>query len=441
MKVILTVVMVLGLLMASMNVDIAAHESNETDVHIEAHEKENIEICTQNLMAIGESLQAYEEENGDLPEWLSDLHPKYLADSNILICPSDNNGGKASYAANVDPKMPVSYGYQFHPAYKERKTEDRLVYGDGVPLVRCRHHNISPMLHCLNLNFAYKVTQSISFWELAPEQLYETPEAAIAALETGIQELPNNERLSQYVYPSLASLYIKVGREEKVEDLVSLFKSIMNSDDTRDSLTLGWMLEMTNRNEEALQLYKKLEAKDPSDRNVLRKLGEMHEKLGNSELAKEYLLKLEPASALVGKLVPDFSATDLDGSPISLADYRGKVVLLDFWAVWCGPCIAEMPNVKKVYDTYKDEGFEVIGVSLDFDEATLRNYIKENDIPWRQIFDTPSGEASLARQYGIRAIPAPWLIDKEGKLISYNARGHNLEKFVAEAVQAKPVNE
>lgn len=320
MKAILTVAMMLSLLMASVNVDIAAHEPNQAGIHIEAQEKKNLEICTQNLTAIGEAIQAYQEENGDFPEWLSDLHPEYLADSNILICPSDKNGGKALHAASVNSKMPVSYGYQFHPAYRERKNEDRLIYGDGVPLVRCRHHNISPTIQCLNLNFAYKVTQSISFWELAPEQLYETPEAAITALETGLQKQPNSEHLSQYVYPSLASLYIKVGREAKVEDLVSLFKSIMNSDGTQDAITLGRMLEMINRNEEALQLYKKLEEKDPIDRNVLRKLGEVHEKLGNAELAKEYLLKVEPALALVGKLVPDFSATDLDGNPISLED-------------------------------------------------------------------------------------------------------------------------
>ena len=102
-------------------------------------------------------------------------------------------------------------------------------------------------------------------------------------------------------------------------------------------------------------------------------------------MAKEYQQKaepelvlikdLEPAMKLIGKVVPDFSATDLEGNPISLEQYRGKVVLIDFWTVWCSPCIAEMPNVKKVYDTYKDKGFDIIGISLDFDGKRLRDYL------------------------------------------------------------------
>ena len=138
-----------------------------------------------------------------------------------------------------------------------------------------------------------------------------------------------------------------------------------------------------------------------------------------------------------GKPVPDFSATDLDGKPISLRDYRGKVVLLDFWAVWCGFCTLEMPNVKRVYDTYKDQGFDVIGVSLDDEEVELRDYLKKKDILWRQIFDVAAGEHSLVQQYDIDGIPEPWLIARDGTLISTNARGAALEHLVVEALKDK----
>jgi alkyl hydroperoxide reductase subunit AhpC len=93
-----------------------------------------------------------------------------------------------------------------------------------------------------------------------------------------------------------------------------------------------------------------------------------------------------------------------------------------------------MPNVKKVYDTYKDEGFDVIGISLDTDEDRLRDHLKEHEIPWRQVFSGEGWKSPVARQYHISAIPAPWLIDKDGTLITHQARGGTLERLVAEAV-------
>ena len=131
--------------------------------------------------------------------------------------------------------------------------------------------------------------------------------------------------------------------------------------------------------------------------------------------------RLTEAYEQFGKPAPDFSTTDLDDKPISLQQYRGKVVLLDFWAVWSGFCIGEMLRVKKIYDTYKDQGFEVIGVSLDTDETKLRNYLKENDIPWRQIYSGLERQSPLVQQYDVRSIPTRWLIDRNGKLIAHEA--------------------
>ena len=147
MKAILTLGIVLGLMMTFANLEVTA-QRGIAGFDAEQHEK-NIEICTQNLIAIGTSIQVYQKETGDYPEWLSDLHhPKYLPDPDILICPADRLGGRAGFARNIDPKMPVSYGYQFHSKYRERIQENRIMYGDVVPLVRCRHH-ANPAFHCL----------------------------------------------------------------------------------------------------------------------------------------------------------------------------------------------------------------------------------------------------------------------------------------------------
>ena len=154
--------------------------------------------------------------------------------------------------------------------------------------------------------------------------------------------------------------------------------------------------------------------------------------------------RLTEAYEQFGKPAPDFSTTDLDGKPISLQQYRGKVILLDFWAVWNGFCIGDMLNLKKIYDTYKDQGFDIIGVSLDTDETKLRNYLQENGIPWRQIYSGLERQSPLAQQYDVRSIPARWLIDREGKLIAHETRHKlisprgreaDLEQLVASAIE------
>ncbi len=399
--------------------------------------QQNVEICEQHLHEIGKAIQAYQKEHGDFPEWLSDLYPKYLPDADSLLCPADEDGGKTYFLVNADPKMSMSYDYQFHPKYREDKTEERLMYGDVLPLVRCRHHENQPF-ECLNLSFAFKVYWSSGVY--TPDEMYETVEGAIEVLEKGLQRQADNESFF-YFYNTLARLYIEVGREKDVEGLVNRFKSVMKPNSLSDNFRLGSILEIANQHEEVLKVFEKLEERYPDNYHVLKELARIHEKLGNSELAEKYRDKADPMSELVGKVVPDFSATDIDGKPISLQQYRGKVVLLDFWAVWCPPCIVEMPNVKKVYDTYKDQGFDIIGVSLDTDETRLRNYLKTNDIPWRQIFSGQKWNSPLAKQYHIRSIPAPWLIARDGTLISGEARGIELERLVVEALKDKTEKE
>ena len=437
MKVIVSVGIVLSLLVPSATAQeqIPAERLEAVFVLTPEQREENIEICAQNLIKLGKSIETYLAVNGDYPEWLSDLyHPKYLPDPDVLICPSDRIGGRAVFARNIDPKMPVSYGYQFRSQYRERIQENRTMYGDGVPLVRCRHH-ANPDFHCLNLSYSYNISRSWSIWEAVPEQLYDSPEEAIAAMEIGLKQQPYNERLCYYVYPALARLYIETGREDKVDGVVELFKSSINTDYPRYYLTLARLLEMTDRDAELLQVFKELAGQDPNDRTVHRKLAEIYQKLGDTELATEHRLKAEPVQALIGKPVPDFSATDLDGKPISLEQYRGKIVLLDFRATWSGPCLEDTPNVKKVYDAYKDKGFDIIGISLDNDEKRLRDYLKENEIPWRQVYSGKRWDSPIPQQYGIRNIPAGWLIDRDGTLISQQASGVLLEHLVSEVVK------
>jgi thiol-disulfide isomerase/thioredoxin len=131
---------------------------------------------------------------------------------------------------------------------------------------------------------------------------------------------------------------------------------------------------------------------------------------------------------------PNFDVTDLDGKPLSIAGYKGKVVMVDFWATWCPPCRAEVPNVAKVYEKYHDKGFEIIGVSLDRngDKDKLISFTKEHNMPWRQYFDGKYWQNDLAVKYGIQSIPAAFLLDGSGKIIAKgdSIRGEDLEPAV-----------
>jgi peroxiredoxin len=113
----------------------------------------------------------------------------------------------------------------------------------------------------------------------------------------------------------------------------------------------------------------------------------------------------------------------IDGSTVDLANLRGKVVLLDFWATWCPPCRGEVPNVVSVYNKYHSRGFEIVGISLDQNRDSLSQFTANNGMTWPEFFDGQSWGNSLARHFDIRFIPQMWLLDRQGRIITKD--GHS----------------
>jgi thiol-disulfide isomerase/thioredoxin len=136
----------------------------------------------------------------------------------------------------------------------------------------------------------------------------------------------------------------------------------------------------------------------------------------------------------VGK-PPEIQFTAVDGRMVDVSQMKGKVVLVDFWATWCGPCVGEIPNVKAVYKKLHAQGFDVVGISFDGNKKDLEQFVKKQDLPWPQYFDGTVWDNKFGVQYGIKGIPAMWLVDKQGNVREQNAREDlmaKVEKLLAE---------
>lgn len=185
-------------------------------------------------------------------------------------------------------------------------------------------------------------------------------------------------------------------------------------------------LEILQDNAKGIAILKQVKANYPST-DVAGKIDQIVGQLEAQAAADSALA--------VGKTFAPFSDTDTAGAAFSLADYKGKIVLIDFWATWCGPCVKELPNVIDAYKKYHDKGFEIVGISLDDDRAALDAFTKEHATTWKQFFDGQGWKNKLARQYGINSIPATFLLDGEGRIVAKNLRGDALDKKLAELLK------
>lgn len=201
-------------------------------------------------------------------------------------------------------------------------------------------------------------------------------------------------------------------------------------------------------------LVSSLPTMDPQTRQPISTYHEDYKKLADrldkemagSKMATEFrktvdnMLNAPPAAPTnlpdVGKEAPDISLTAPDDKTYSLKDLRGKVVLLDFWASWCGPCRRENPTVVAAYEKYKSKGFEIFSVSLDKAKDPWVKAIEQDKLSWKyHVSDLQFWNSAAARAYGVSSIPASFLLDKDGKIIAKNLRGDVLEQKLAEVLK------
>ncbi|MYC77746.1 redoxin domain-containing protein [Candidatus Poribacteria bacterium] len=268
-------------------------------------------------------------------------------------------------------------------------------------------------------------------------------DALIEKLGTFIKTYPKHRQVDEAYY-FLGTILIELQRtEEGIEVLEELIKDYPFATYVEPSLlTLGLAYDKIGEHHKADALYEKL-ANHPKYRSgryavTAQQLLEQDKTERTGEISSASGASPHPSRhQFVNKLAPDFRVMDIRGEELTLEQYRGQVVLLDFWATWCGPCIAEMPNVKLAYAKHRDRNFQIIGISLDTSIAPLEAYIQGEGIEWRQYLDSTG---QIGRLYGVRAIPSTFLIDGAGIVRRVNLRGLALERAVAELVRENLTN-
>ena len=300
---------------------------------------------------------------------------------------------------------------------------------------------------CVNLVSAYSVKPADEYKEikaitksLRKQRTSEDLEKLVEKSRNFVAAHPEYKRVDEVHY-LLGNALIQLDR---VEDGIQVFETLIK--DRPDAryverclLELGLAYDKLGKHDEADGAYQKLvnhpKYGSRSQAKLAKKILEQERAERKGELLKP--TGAQPAPGMnprewIGKPALDFHVTDLNGEALSLEQYRGQVVLLDFWATWCPPCIAEIPNLKKTYEKYKDQKFQIVGISLDRSKEPLEAYIQKENLTWLHYWDNIGKVSNL---YKVQAIPSTFLIDGEGVIRKTNLRGYRLETAVAELVK------
>ncbi len=284
-----------------------------------------------------------------------------------------------------------------------------------------------------------------------------SPRQAYDSLMEEVKELENRASAGGNVRDVITKI------EGKFKGFIEEYPEAAEADDAK--FRLGLLYTSTNQPRKAIEYLSEFVSKAPETGR--RKsayahfyLAESYKKNGDYEPAKGHYrivvdqyadvnprlltqakVNLEDIDVLArlatGSTPLPFDVTDIKGKRLSLDMFKGKVVLLDFWATWCVPCRVEMPNVKKIYKRYHGEGFEIIGISLDQDRKNLESYIKRNDIKWPQYFDGKGWNNRIAEKYRIKAIPETFLLDRKGRIRYRSVRGAELVRAIEKLIGEK----
>lgn len=282
----------------------------------------------------------------------------------------------------------------------------------------------------------------LQFW-LEPENITMTATSSLKGAKfTGSMGQPDYVKIStlekQYS-PRLEKLLNEVSAARKAGNKQQIEKATKNLDSLKKIYANQVYVNFLTKNPNTpiglyvVSMYKNLE---PDADKVLALFNKLPGDLQQLPSGVAMKTKIETSQkTAVGKYAINFTQNDTLGNPVSLSSFKGKYVLLDFWASWCHPCRAENPNVVKAFNKYKDQNFTVVSVSLDNNKDKWLKAIHDDGMPWTHVSDLKYWKNAVATEYGINSVPQNFLIDPQGKIIAKNLRGEALEEKLAELIK------